>query len=286
MANIITSRTRVLKFHSVSMPIIRRDGEVWVRGAQIAPALGYKNGEKAIKDIYIRNTAEFTDRMTALVKLPTPGGEQEVRIFSLRGAHLLGMFARTARAAEFRRWVLDVLEQSPQAAPKPAALPAPKVPAQLPQTNLTRNIVGMAAAASVHVQMRVLDALMAGQSIDQADAAMYLKRWLLAFDHTGAPVIKELEADAQVLRTAKLGELLLQDGTFSADEVVSIAWHATWRMHREASERKDSGYLEQLRKQVRALPAHELADIATDAYLSLGIANPIPKHLAKKGDQA
>jgi hypothetical protein len=33
-----------------------------------------------------------------------------VRIFSLRGAHLLGMFARTARAAEFRRWVLDILE--------------------------------------------------------------------------------------------------------------------------------------------------------------------------------
>lgn len=33
-----------------------------------------------------------------------------VRIFSPRGAHLIGMFSRTAKAAAFRRWVLDVLD--------------------------------------------------------------------------------------------------------------------------------------------------------------------------------
>lgn len=38
------------------------------------------------------------------------------RVFSLRGAHLIGMFARTNKAQEFRRWVLDVIEQH-QAAP-------------------------------------------------------------------------------------------------------------------------------------------------------------------------
>lgn len=48
--------------------------------------------------------------MTALVKLPTAGGEQQVRVFSLRGAHLLGMFARTDKAASFRKWVLDILD--------------------------------------------------------------------------------------------------------------------------------------------------------------------------------
>ena len=48
--------------------------------------------------------------MTALVKMKTRGGEQEVRVFSLRGAHLLGMFARTDRAKAFRRAVLDVLD--------------------------------------------------------------------------------------------------------------------------------------------------------------------------------
>ena len=48
--------------------------------------------------------------MTALVDMQTKGGLQKARIFSLRGAHLLGMLARTERAKEFRRWALDVLE--------------------------------------------------------------------------------------------------------------------------------------------------------------------------------
>ncbi len=37
--------------------------------------------------------------------------EKEVRIFSLRGAHLIGMFSRTKLAKEFRFWVLDILDQ-------------------------------------------------------------------------------------------------------------------------------------------------------------------------------
>jgi hypothetical protein len=49
--------------------------------------------------------------MTALVELDTKGGKQQVRIFSLRGCHLLAMFARTPVAKEFRKWVLDVIDQ-------------------------------------------------------------------------------------------------------------------------------------------------------------------------------
>ena len=49
--------------------------------------------------------------MTALIEVPTAGGIQTVRVFSLRGAHLLGMLARSERAKEFRRWVLDTIER-------------------------------------------------------------------------------------------------------------------------------------------------------------------------------
>jgi len=87
-----------------------RNGQPWLRVNQIGLALGYKNPELSTNKLYRANAAEFTDNMTALVKLPTSGGEQETRIFSLRGAHLLGMFARTPVAAEFRRWVLDILD--------------------------------------------------------------------------------------------------------------------------------------------------------------------------------
>lgn len=37
-----------------------------------------------------------------------------VRIFSLRGCHLIAMFAKTPIAKEFRKWLLDVLEKEVQ----------------------------------------------------------------------------------------------------------------------------------------------------------------------------
>ena len=41
----------------------------------------------------------------------------KVRVFSLRGAHLIAMFARTPVAKEFRRWVLDILDREVQHSP-------------------------------------------------------------------------------------------------------------------------------------------------------------------------
>lgn len=62
--------------------------------------MGYAQPDAHMTRLYQKHAAEFTEHMTAVVKLTTPGGAQDVRIFSLRGAHLLGMFARTERAAE------------------------------------------------------------------------------------------------------------------------------------------------------------------------------------------
>lgn len=99
-----------LAFQGTSFDVVDQASQPWLRANQIGLALEYRNPELSIAKLYRANAAEFTDSMTAVVKLPTAGGMQDVRIFSLRGAHLLGMFARTARAAEFRRWVLDVLD--------------------------------------------------------------------------------------------------------------------------------------------------------------------------------
>lgn len=107
-----------LTFNEVQFDIINRNGEPWITLAQIASALGYSKGVSqndtpfnAIRKLYTRHADEFTDTMTALVKLPTEGGEQETRIFSLRGCHLLAMLARTPVAKQFRKWVLDVLDR-------------------------------------------------------------------------------------------------------------------------------------------------------------------------------
>lgn len=122
MANLTSGAA--LTFRDISFDVVAQDGAPWLRGLQIASALGYRNPATDIVNLFDRNADEFTESMTALLKLPTAGGPQEVRIFSLRGAHLLGMLARTERAKEFRAWVLDVLEHQPAPAALPAAAPA------------------------------------------------------------------------------------------------------------------------------------------------------------------
>ena len=107
-----------LSFHNVSFDITDIHGQPWLRSPQIAEALGYSQANR-ISDLYNRNADEFTDSMTQVIELPTAGGKQQVRVFSLRGCHLLGMLARTKVAKEFRRWVLDVLEKEVSGSPNP-----------------------------------------------------------------------------------------------------------------------------------------------------------------------
>lgn len=115
-----------LVFKDVAFNPVDRSGEPWLRVSQIATAFGYAQPSR-LTEVYTRHSDEFSSTMTALVDLETPGGGQTVRIFSLRGAHLLGMFARTDRAKEFRRWVLNVLESYGNDQPMMQSLPAPSI---------------------------------------------------------------------------------------------------------------------------------------------------------------
>jgi hypothetical protein len=103
--------TTALVFRSISFsPVHSDDNQIWLGSPQIAVALNYKRADR-ISEIYQRHVDEFTPSMTRLLSIKTNGGAQEVRVFSLRGAHLLAMFARTPVAKEFRRWTLDVLDK-------------------------------------------------------------------------------------------------------------------------------------------------------------------------------
>lgn len=118
-----------LAFHNTQFDITDRNGQPWLRSFQIGSALGYKNPSADMAKLYDRNADEFTSSMTALVELDTAGGKQQVRIFSLRGVHLLAMLSRTKVAKEFRHWVLDVLEGIAEV---PAAAKAKRQPKALP----------------------------------------------------------------------------------------------------------------------------------------------------------
>lgn len=99
-----------LTFNTVTLhPIQQNDEQIWITSTELACTLGYKQ-ENAVSKIFNRKADEFTNKMTQVIenpKLPNLG----MRIFSLRGAYLISMFAKTAVSKEFRKWVLDILEK-------------------------------------------------------------------------------------------------------------------------------------------------------------------------------
>ena len=100
-----------LTFQNTNLSVINQNNQTFLTASDLGLALEYASPLQAVLKIYDRNADEFTAEMTALVEMPTAGGIQKVRIFSLRGAHLIAMFARTKIAKEFRKWVLDVLDK-------------------------------------------------------------------------------------------------------------------------------------------------------------------------------
>lgn len=94
------------------------DGQIWITSSDLARSLDYAR-EDSVSRIYDRKSDEFASDMTLTVKLTVKGfgngnSEKEMRIFSLHCCHLITFFARTLVAKEFRKWVLDVLENEIQ----------------------------------------------------------------------------------------------------------------------------------------------------------------------------
>lgn len=103
--------TASLCFNEFTFSPVILDNQPWFKSSEIARALGYAR-EDTLSRLYDRNADEFTENMTQVIEnLDTVNLTVRVRIFSLRGCHLLAMFARTPVAKAFRRWVLDVIEQ-------------------------------------------------------------------------------------------------------------------------------------------------------------------------------
>lgn len=110
-----------LSFNDVTFnPVAQNDGQIWLTSAELAKGLGYAD-QSSITKIFNRNIDEFTDSMTQVIDISRDGQNdrpektknlvKKIRIFSLRGCHLLAMFAKTEIAKQFRKWVLDILDK-------------------------------------------------------------------------------------------------------------------------------------------------------------------------------
>lgn len=112
---ILTMSSLALSFNEVNFSPVQQDNQIWLTATELAKALGYAKSD-AVTQVYERNKDEFTNSMTLTLKLRVKGfgngnSEKESRVFSLRGAHLIAMFSKTAVAKQFRKWVLDVLDR-------------------------------------------------------------------------------------------------------------------------------------------------------------------------------
>ncbi|WP_323869450.1 BRO-N domain-containing protein [Xenorhabdus szentirmaii] len=104
------------KEHEI-VPFDNGDNKVWFTGEHLAELLGYKDSKK-VANLYSRHKDEFTESMSTTAKVRTSkestGYEylmSDIRLYSLRGAYLIGMFSRTKVAKELRIWLLDLAEK-------------------------------------------------------------------------------------------------------------------------------------------------------------------------------
>ena len=115
--------SNIVQFHEHKIELLRHNGQDYMTCRQIADVLDMscRNGAT---DLYNAHKEEFDEEMSCLIKQ----GRTRVRIFNREGAWLIGMFARTPKAAAFRRWVLKVLKT---ASDGPAAPVLPTADAEL-----------------------------------------------------------------------------------------------------------------------------------------------------------
>lgn len=114
------NKSLVFKGNKIT-PFDKGDGKIWFTNKQLSELLGYKD-ESSVTRIFNRNKDEFTDGMSQTVNLTVSSKNNEiqnkrVRIFSVRGAHLVGILSKTEIAKALRRWLLDLAEKEskPQA---------------------------------------------------------------------------------------------------------------------------------------------------------------------------
>lgn len=162
-----------LNFHGIKLQPVANLNDIWLSSADVAKALHY-NSTKSVTNLFNQYSDEFSPGMTMVIESMTNGisgtsRRIKVRVFSLRGAHLLAMFARTPVAKEFRRWVLDILDREI----------AVKVPAQSAPSERERHAYNVEALAhhyqvmyeawKTHIEpaLRAIESPLAGRLCDR-----------------------------------------------------------------------------------------------------------------------
>ena len=139
----------IVKFENQDIELITVDGQPMMTLSQIAGALGtdFQNG--SLSKLYTAHADEFTPEMTRIVKQ----GRTRVRVFNREGAWLIGMFARTPKAATFRKWVITALAEHVDGASANGQTALPP-PARTEEETLARDLAALMLGGCASIKQR------------------------------------------------------------------------------------------------------------------------------------
>lgn len=137
----------IVKFENQDIELIAVDGQPMMTLPQIVGALGASPNQAG--NLYTRHADEFTPEMTRIVKQ----GRTRVRVFNREGAWLIGMFARTPKAAAFRKWVITALAEHVDGASanEQTALPPP---VRTEEETLARDLAALMLGGCASIKQR------------------------------------------------------------------------------------------------------------------------------------
>jgi len=100
-------------FGDINIHLIKVDdntNDLWFTAEEIGSALEMSDPRDGVKQIFHRHKDELEEH-SQMCELMTPGGQQNVRIFSEEGAYMTSMFSNSEKAKEFRRWLVGLLKR-------------------------------------------------------------------------------------------------------------------------------------------------------------------------------
>lgn len=104
----------IKKFGEHDIQMLPHDGDLWVTGESIGVALEYPEPRKAIVKVYERHRSEL-ETYSCVVKVTSHDSDgtarrRAVRVYNEEGVMIITMLSRQPKAAEFRRWAVQILK--------------------------------------------------------------------------------------------------------------------------------------------------------------------------------
>ncbi len=98
------------KFGEIECDIYSNEKEMFMTTEQLGNCLGYQYARESINKLVSRNEYLKDKEFSAEVKMTSPSGEQNTRVFTEDGIYEVTMLAKTEKAKEFRAFIRKLLK--------------------------------------------------------------------------------------------------------------------------------------------------------------------------------